>query len=376
VEHQGTVRVPPLIVPGLMHSVRFPPASKPFTSAEELVGDLRKFLASYAFLLPDEQDLLVAFALASWFIDCTPLAPIVYLVGPESPVRLVLRLLGGLCRHATLLGDIDLAALKTLPPGLGATMLIAQRHLPRSVSQVLRASAQREFQVHRGTRSLDLYGAKAFSRDARPEPGEEPGLSVFLTPAPHSLPILTAAEIRAAIEGFQAQLLRYRMVYHAQVRAAAVEGLHRFGAMRDLALTWLGPICDCADLKHSVLQALSQQSREIAGERFSDLKCVALEAALAFCHKPGVEHFFIGELAKTMNDLLQGRHEEIEVNARKAGSILGCVGVVGERVTQGCRIMLTDAVREQIHQLARAYQVLSVQYGISRCHHCAKAESS
>ena len=376
VVHRGIVRVPPPIVPGLMRAVRFPPASKPFPSAQELVGQLRQFLAAHAFLLPEAQDLLVAFVLSSWFVDCTPLAPILYLVGPDSPVRLVLRVLGGLCRYPILLGDIDLAALKTLPPGLGATMLIGQRDLQPSVRQVLRASAQREFQVHRGGRTIDVYGAKAFWRDARPEPGEEPGLNVFLTPAPHSLPILTDDAARAAMEDLQSQLLRYRMVYRAPVRTAAAEGLHRFGAMRDLALTWLAPICDCADLKYSVLQALSQQSREIAGERFCDLKCIALEAALAFCHKPGVEHFFVGEAAKIMNDLLLGRHEDIEVTAKKAGSILGSVGVFGERVTQGCRITLTDAVREQIHRLARAYQVLSVQDGVSRCNHCAKAESS
>ena len=52
-----------------------------------------QFLTDYAHLLPDSAALLVAFALASWFTDRLPLAPILYLLGPDIEVRLVLRLM-------------------------------------------------------------------------------------------------------------------------------------------------------------------------------------------------------------------------------------------------------------------------------------------
>lgn len=373
VVHQGVTYMAPPIVPGLMRAVHFSPASKPFPSAEKLVASLRQFFVRYAFLLPDAQDLLVAFNLASWFVDCTPLAPILYLVGPENTVRLILRLLGCTCRRPVLVGDVDRAALATLPTRLGATLLIDQRQLNRGVTRTLLASTHRDFHVTRGCRCVDIYGAKAFSCDVRPADGDEIGLSVFLAPAPNPLPILTEAEARAARENFQAQLSRYRMVYHAHVGCAEVDCGRFVPAMRDQAFTWLAPICDCADLRQSVVEALSRQSREAAGKRFSDLKCIAIEAALAFCHQEGVERFFVGEVAESMNDLLQGRHENSKVSPKRAGALLGDVGIFRDRVTKGYKITLTDAVREQIHQLASAYQVLSVQDGVRRCGHCSKA---
>lgn len=298
-----------------------------------------------------------------------------YLVGPENAVRLVLRLLGCMCRRPALVGDVDLAALTTLPSGLGATLLIDQRQLSRGVTRTLLASSDRDFHVTRGNHCIDVYGAKAFSCDAPPADEGELGLSVFLAPAPDPLPILTDAEARAAREDFQAQLLRYRMIYSGQVGCAEVDCRPFVPAMRDHALTWLAPICDCPELRQSVVEVLSRQSRETAGERFIDLKCIAIEAALAFCHREGVERFFVGEVAETMQLLLQGRHADFQLSPKKAGSLLGDVGISGERVTKGYKITLTGAVREQIHQLARAYQVISVQDGVSRCEHCSSTNA-
>lgn len=376
-EHDGVTYSAPLIVPGLMSAVRFPPASKPFASPQELIGRLRQFLSMYALLLPPALDLLVAFVVASWLGDCTPLAPTVYLVGPDSSTRLVLNLLGLLCRYPVFLGDADFAALATLPAGLGATLLIDPRNLSRSVTRVLRASNHRDFRIRRGNRCVDLYGAKVFVCNAEPPPEEGCGLSAFLPPAQTALPILSDAEACAATEDFQAELLRYRMVHHARVRNAEIEDFRLAPGMRDQAVTWLAPIVDCAGLEESVIEALSRRTRETAGERFTDLRCIALEAALAFCHKPRVEHFFVRELAETMTNLLMGRHEDGEVSAKRAGSILRSIGLFSERVTNGYKITLTDAVRVQIHQLAQAHQILSVQDGVSRCGHCPglKAES-
>ncbi len=118
------------------------------------------------------------------------------------------------------------------------------------------------------------------------------------------------------------------------------------------------------------------QSREAAGARFSDPKCVALEAALFFCHKEDIEHFFVGEAAETANTLLMGRHEDSELSEKKMGLLLRDLGIYGERVTRGYKIALTDAVRERIHEMARAYQVLPVQNGVRRCGHCSKKNAT
>ena len=166
------------------------------------------------------------------------------------------------------------------------------------------------------------------------------------------------------------------MLHRGQVQQTEIENLQLEPAIRDEALTWLAPTCDCAQLKDAVLQAFSQRSGEIAGARFSDLKCIALEGALFFCHKPRTARFFIGELAQTMNALLIGRHEEVEVSARKAGSLLSSLGLVGERVTQGFKIGLTSTTRERIHSLARAYRVLPMQDEVILCKYCSPPKTS
>jgi hypothetical protein len=371
---EGVTYVAGSIARGLMQAVHFPPASKSFGSAEKLIFSMRGLLWKYAHVLPDAASLLVAFALASWFTDCTPVIPVLCLLGPENAVRLVLRLLGRMCRRPVLLADLDLAALSTLPNQLCATLLINQRQLGRRVARALFASNYRHFHVARGSGWLNLHAAKAFSCEGWPK--SECGVRVALSPAQDPLPLLTDAEELVITQDFQARLLRYRMVYHARVRGAKVDISAFVPAMRDEALAWLAPICDCPELSQSVLKGLLRQSQEAAGARFFDPKCVAIEAALFFCHKGDTKHFFVGELAGTVNTLLQGRHEDSELSEKKAGLVLGELGIYGERVTKGYKIVLTDAVREQIHQLAHDYQVLPVQDGVSRCRHCSKGKTT
>ncbi len=126
IEHGGVSYIPKNLTSGLVQSVRFAPQSLTFGSTAKVVSSLRDFLSTYARLQPGVADLLVAFGLATWFCDCMPVAPVLYLFGPDGAVSQVLRLLGCLCRRPVLLGDVDFEGLATLPNRLGATLLINQ----------------------------------------------------------------------------------------------------------------------------------------------------------------------------------------------------------------------------------------------------------
>jgi hypothetical protein len=165
VRYRGRNYTPASIAGGLVEAVRFPVTSKPFESTACLTAAMREFLCRYVVLAPEAADLLIAFALASHFVDCISVAPLLYLLGPDSEVTLVLRLLGCLCRRPVLLGDIDMAALCTLPSQLDPTLLINQRHLAQRVTRTLLASTDRHFRIARGNVQLNVYGAKAFSAD-------------------------------------------------------------------------------------------------------------------------------------------------------------------------------------------------------------------
>ena len=167
----GHTFTPAPIASGLTHAVRFPMTSKSFGSSSQLIASMFEFLSRHASLTPDAAFLLVAFALSSWLADCVPVAPILYLLGPNYEAGSVLRLLGSLCRRPILLGDIDIAALGTLPSQLEPTLLINQRNLARPVARFLMASNNRYFCIARGGSELHAYGAKAFSADPEFENG-------------------------------------------------------------------------------------------------------------------------------------------------------------------------------------------------------------
>jgi hypothetical protein len=182
--------------------------------------------------------------------------------------------------------------------------------------------------------------------------------------------MLTDAAEREITADFQSRLLRFRMINHQRVSDAEVDTRDFVPTMREEVRAWLAPLLDCPDLRKSVISSLLQQSQEVKGDRLSNDQCLVAEAALFFCHKPDTGHFFIGELAEIVNALLKGRHEDRLLSDKKVGLLLRALGIHGERAVQGYRVLLTDSVREQIHGIAHAYQVLPVEDGIARCGHC------
>jgi hypothetical protein len=195
------------------------------------------------------------------------------------------------------------------------------------------------------------------------------GLKASLSPAQDPPPFLTDAEEQVIARSFQSRLLRYRMVHYERVCGSQIDYKAFVPEMRDQAHAWLAPICDCPELTNSVFEEMLRQSREVAGDRFFDPKCVVAEAALLFCHKRDTSRFFISEIAEKVNVLLKGRHEESIMSAKRAGLVLRELGLHGERVAEGYKITLNDVMRERIHRLASDYQVLSVD-GVRRCRHC------
>ncbi len=118
VSRRGCTYAAAPVAAGLSRAVRFPGSSKSFGTAAQLTSSMLKFLGRYASLPPDVAALIVAFALSSWFVDCFPVAPSLYLLGPDNEATLLLRLMGCLCRRPILLSEVDIAALGTLPRDL------------------------------------------------------------------------------------------------------------------------------------------------------------------------------------------------------------------------------------------------------------------
>ena len=315
--HRGQKLVPATVGKNLARAVRFPPPSKPFGSPAKLIASMRDFLFHYTQLTPETAALLVAFALASWFADCIPVAPVLLLLGPEGEARRVLQLLATLCRRPALLADIDLTAVRSLPEEMNVTLLINQRELSKNVRKFLMASGDRFFHVAQGHNCLHTCGAKAIS--SRADSTNAAGIRVVLSPTTGQIPVLSDAEQKRMFDKFQPQLLRYRELYWWKVRNSQPDVAPSMAAVRDEVCGWLAPLLDSSDLQKPVLEYFSQRGRGVVADRLTDELCVAAEAALFFCHRENTHEFFVGELADRINQLLQGRHELGDLTDKKVG---------------------------------------------------------
>jgi hypothetical protein len=373
VEAGGRLYVPKKLDSGLAQSVRLAPPSVAFGSTGKLLSSMRDSWLKYARLQPEVADLLVACGVASWFSDLMTVALILYVLGPASAVTDLLRLLACFCRRPVLVGDIDAGGLATLPTGLGATFLINQRDLGRRVQRTLLNSTRRDFCVIRGKQRVDLYGARVFSADDFLE--SDLGLMCSISPAQTPLPILTEEQEQLMARGFQARLLRYRLLNYERVREQTIDTSAFVPELQEEARSWLAPIVEFPELTKSVSAEILRKSQDLAGSRFADPKTVVVETALFLCHKPDAKDFLVGELTQAANDLLKGRHEAIELSAKMVGLLLRDLGIPDKREAAGYRVALTEAVRKRIHQLAAGYRVASLDSGIRRCAHCPEQTS-
>lgn len=373
VVHGGTGYIAPDLPGGIGKLVRFGPPSQRFGSTAELISSLRTFLSTYARPVPEALDLLVAFALATWFCDAMPAAPVVCLLGPTVETTRILRLLGSICRHPVLLSDLDLASLATLPSGLVPSLLINQRQLTPAVKRALLASNDRRFSMVRGSELLELFGAKVLvGNDALPP---DVALQISVTPARNPIPLLSDDEEHRLSQNFRAKLLRYRVENYEKVRTADIDLSPFVPELREKARTWLAPACDCPELTQALVAEMCRQGQDLIGNRLVDHRCVVAEAALSFCHNSDTRYFFVQDLADMVNALLLARHEESELSPRKVGSLLRELGIRGRRLAQGVRIDLNRPIRENIHRVSRDYFVASVD-GERRCEFCGTGQDA
>jgi hypothetical protein len=367
IQHDGRIFIPRKLDEGLLRLVRFPPRSRPFGTLQNLTSLINEFLSQNTFLEAQQRFLLIAFALASWFSDATSVASVLSIFGPEREVSHVLRVLNTLCRKPILVGHATIASLGNLPAGLGATLLINERDLGAGVMRVLSAASRRHFNILRGSKCVDLYGAKAFARDESIVGLH--GLELSVSPAREPLPTFNDAQERRIADAFQSKLLRLRMLRYQEVRDRRIDCSSFPPELQDQAQAWLVAIEEIPELTASVSAELQRQSQKLAGDRFSNPRLSVFEAALHFCHRENTDWMFVGEVADAANTLLAARHADPNLSCKRVGAILRSLGLVGQRDAKGYRIELNAENKKHIHRIAALCGVLSVD-NVQRCSYC------
>jgi hypothetical protein len=159
------IYLPATIDYGLTQVVRFPSPSVEFESPAKLIGSMTDCFCNFGKTPKEDSDLLAAWALSTWFVDCFRAAPVLHVTGSVVRMHLIMRLLDCMCRRPILLGRLDLSALSTLPKGLGATLLIHDEKLSKNVARALNASRNRDLSVPIGRILIHAYGAKVLFSD-------------------------------------------------------------------------------------------------------------------------------------------------------------------------------------------------------------------
>jgi len=368
IERQGKIYVPAKLTEGLAQAVRFPPSSAEFGSAKKLTGSMAELFCNFGKTSREDAALLTAFALSTWFVDCFQRAPCLHLTGSNARVTMVMRLLACVCRRPILLGRLDLSALHTLPKGLDPTLLIYEEKINKNVARLLETSRNRELAIPFGKSWIHAYGTRVFFSD--PMTVDTSALRIHLAPTTGALPELRDNAEKAIAFEFQAKLLRCRLIHFTTVQNSHFDCSGFVPDMQDGVRALISPLFDCGDFRGSVLSSLQSRNKERAGSRFTDLDCLVIESALAFCHDASVQEFFVRDIAETANAILQGRNEDCTITTKAVGQALRGLSLFPVRVRDGYHLVLTNSIREKIHRLAEEYNVPSVDEGTRRCDHC------
>ena len=117
-------------------------------------------------------------------------------------------------------------------------------------------------------------------------------------------------------------------------------------------------IADDDKLQSEIVPFLKPLDRGIRVDRASSLPAIVLEVLLARCHSTTGKNFSVTDLTADVNTILRGRGDMLEVSPETVGWKLRAVGLHTEFITGGKKgLFLLNGVREQIHDLAAAYDV-------------------
>lgn len=373
VEFQDRVSASPGINPSILRAITWPSKCGHIGSTGELFEAVRESLTNRGF--PTEVALpSTYFIFSTWFSEFLPAAPCLSITGPTPEAELLLQLLGCMVRHPLPLREVTRRGLLSLPMELQLTLLIAQEHINPSLWGLLCASNYRNSNVSWREGLRNIYCSKAVYRKYK-SAGDDCGndtLRVNLSPSRGRLPLLNARDMRELAEELQPKLLAYRRRNIAKVCQSQFDFPEFNSEIRILARVFGAAIVDAPDLQAGLDPLLREYHEETQEARLSDLRCVAIEAALYHCHNGGEEKLYVGKITSAANVIMKGRGQIAQLEAKEIGGIIRLLGLSPRRDKSGYSIRLTDGIRRLIHQLAANYEVADWQANVSTCLNCAE----
>jgi hypothetical protein len=355
-------------------SARDPSFQKSFhpESASQLFRAACERLAKSGF--PEEVSLPTTyFEFSSWFADILPRSPCLLIAGPHPEACYLLEHLECLVRNPVPLGHLNGQGFFSLSMDPRPTLLIDHDRMSLPTRELIRASNRRNTYVPSRGGLLNISCAKALycGIEAIDDHGDESALYVNVLPSHGPLPVLDDAEKHALAAEFQPRFLAFRERHLDEVRASKFDLPGFTSGIRILSRILGAPLVDAPELQDGLKSLLRRYQEGAQARNWSDNRCVVIEALLCLCHQ-GQAKLYVGEIARVANATLRGRGESSEMKAREIGATLRRLGLSAKRDNRGFAIRVDDLTLRHIHDLARRFDVATVQEGAKLCSLCTE----
>jgi hypothetical protein len=166
---------------------------------------------------------------------------------------------------------------------------------------------------------------------------------------------------------FQPKLLAYRAANHLAVNRSTFDLPALSSEIRVLARTLGACVVGAPEIQADLKRILESYDAEVQAEQCCDVRCVAIEALLAFCHTRPDAKIYVGEVTRSVDEIQQSRGEAGALTARQIGEILRLLGIDSKRDGKGYSIVLTEKVRREVHEFARDFLVAPSEEGEAPC---------
>jgi hypothetical protein len=357
------ILAPPDIDPTVRQAIRFPTRDTPFCSTRQLFKDICALVKKFTDLSPKLISLAAYSVLASWFSDFTPVPVCVSILGPHSHQRSNLfRLLSCLYRRPLLLGEMNVAAISSLPMELRPALFVEGYEFSRQSQKVLRTSSARDVYFSWRGRLINTCCAKVICSEELLDNEELGQASIEIPVTPTRRPILILEECaqREIASEFQSKLLMFRLTNYNLVRNSKFDIPQFESSARDLARCLGACVLEDSELQGNIAPLLKECNEEFEADSECSkyLNAFVVETMFDFCHQEEKACLHVKEITSAVNAILKERGETLEMSPKQVGNKLRAMGLTTKRLdASGRGVQLLDPVRQHIHRLAWHYRV-------------------
>lgn len=354
--------MPAEIDPSLLRATVLPHRRAPCGSTNELFAATYDLFRCHGF--SDAVAFLTTlFGFSTWFPEAYGIAPCLAITGPRAEAFLLLQLLECVVRHPLRVGEIDRAAVCSIPSGWQPTILIDHASDSRKSRDLLVISSHRGSHLPWKGGFADAFCAKAFYCGVSHglEDFGTAAIRVHLTPSRGRLSILDAKSKSRISEELQPKFLDYRTANHVAVGESQFDLPNHSSDIRILARILGGCIVGAPGIQDRLVQMLEAEEEAVRAGCWRDERCIAIESMIFDCRTREQGKVYVGEIKKTAETIGRCRGESTALEARKIGDILRSLGLHPKRDGQGFSITLTENVRRHIDALARDFDVAALR---------------